>query len=87
MLVMPTLRKPVLYNETIAGMSNKTHEGIFLDIMLRKGTSYNGIKTTQLKKSPNTKTNQKMTTKIPKNPHQLSCFKSDFIATKYGTVI
>lgn len=29
MLVMPTLRKPVLYNETIAGMSNKTR-GNFL---------------------------------------------------------
>lgn len=65
---MSTLSKPVLYNEIIAGMPNKTHKGIFLDIMLRKGTSYNGIKTTQslVKKTPNTKTNQKMTTEIPK---------------------
>lgn len=47
MPAMSTLSKPVLYNEIIAGMPNKTHKGIFLDIMLRKGTSYNGLKTTQ----------------------------------------
>lgn len=29
MLAMPALSKPVLYNGTIAGMPNKTHEGIF----------------------------------------------------------
>lgn len=47
MPAMLTPSKPVLCNRTIAGMPNKTHEGIFLDVMLRKGTSYNGIKTTQ----------------------------------------
>lgn len=58
---MPTLSKPVLYNGTIAGMPNKTHKGIFIDIMLRKGTSYNGIKTTQnvVKKNPKHKNQPK----------------------------
>lgn len=46
MLVMPTLSKPVLYNEKIVRMPNKIHKGIFVDIMLRKGTSYNSIKPT-----------------------------------------
>lgn len=58
---MPTLSKSVLYNGTIAGMPNKIHEGIFLDKMLRKGTCYNGIKTTQsvVKKNPKYKNQPK----------------------------
>lgn len=68
MPAIPTPSKPVLYNRTIAWMPNKTHEGIFLDVMLSKGTSYNGIKTTQnlVKPHPKHKKNQKMTTEIPK---------------------
>lgn len=34
-------------NETIVRMPNKKHKGIFLDTMLRKGTSYNSIKPAQ----------------------------------------
>lgn len=76
MLVMLTLRKPVLYNETIAGMSNKTHEGIFLDRMLRKGTSYNGIKTTQslVKEKSKHKNQPKNDNKNPKKPSPIKLF-------------
>lgn len=51
-------------------MPNKTHKGIFLDTTLRKGTSYNSIKTTQClvkKKKKTTKTN-KPPTKKPNQP-------------------
>lgn len=48
MLVMPTLSKPVLHNKTIVRVPNRTHKGIFLDIMLRKGTSYDSIKTCKI---------------------------------------
>lgn len=89
MLAMPALSKPVLYNGTIAGMPNKIHEGIFLDIMLRKGTGYNGVKNPSKSclKNPKHKNQPKNDNKNPYNSHQPTCFKSDFIATKYGTVI
>lgn len=72
MLVMPTLIKPVLHNKTIVRMPNKTHKGIFLDTMLRKGTSYNGIKTC------------KSLVKKPKNQNRQLVLGSGF---KNGTVL
>lgn len=66
---MPTLSKPALYNETIVRMPNKTHKRIFLDTTLRKGTSYNSIKTTQsLVKKKKTTKNNKPPTKKPNQP-------------------
>lgn len=66
---MPTLSKPVLYNETISGMPNKTHEGIFLRYNTQERDKLQWYKNNSkscLKKNPNRKTNQKMTTRIPK---------------------
>jgi len=68
---MPTLSKPVLYNETVVRMPNKTHKELFLDIMLRKGTSYPSIKATS--------------SLVKKKQHQTS-LKSGFTAAKHGTV-
>lgn len=67
MPAMSTLSKPVLYNAAVAGMPNKTHKGIFLDIMLRKRTSYKGIKTTQsfVKKNPKHKNQPKNDNRNP----------------------
>lgn len=62
---------------------------IFLDIMLRKRTSYNGIKPTQslVKKPPKHKTNQKITTEISKPLTNQPVLSQTSLARKYGTVI
>lgn len=74
MLVMPTLSKPVLYNEPMVRMPNKTHKGIFLDIMLRKGTRYNSIKPTQsLVKNKNKK--QPVLSQASLQQNMEECFK------------
>lgn len=68
---MLTPSKPVLCNRTITGMPNKTHEGIFLDVMLRKGTSYNGIKTTQNLVTPHPKHKKRQQKSLKPSPTNL----------------
>lgn len=70
MPAIPTPSKPVLYNGTITGMPNKTHEGFyFFRYNAQEKNKLQWYKTNSkscLKPPPNTKTNQKITTEISK---------------------